>query len=121
MNIGSYTLVKKQIIEELEEENKQKEKILKEHEKHVEGLEKRLRKFERCIPVLEECKVEMDDILMEHARELKICDLFLDCLLNNDIKKAIGIYNRTKSIRIKEKSLNSISKKVEKIKQVTSL
>ncbi|MCC0686132.1 hypothetical protein [Clostridioides sp. ZZV14-6345] len=121
MNIGSYTLVKKQIVEKLEEENKQKEENLKEREKHIEGLEKRLRKFKRCVPVLEECKTKMDGILMEHARELETCNLFLDCLLNNDIKKAIGIYNRTKSIRIKEKNLNSITKKIEKIKQITSL
>lgn len=121
MDIGSYTLVKKQIVEELKEENKQKEKILKEREKHIEGLEKSLENFARNIYELEECEVKMDNVLMEHARELETCNLFLDCLLNNDIKKAIGIYNRTKSIRIKEKNLNSITKKIEKIKQITSL
>ncbi|MGO0987998.1 hypothetical protein ACTPEW_18880 [Clostridioides difficile] len=121
MDIGSYTLVKKQIIEELKEENKQKEESLKEREKHIEGLEKRLENFTRDIYELEECKSEMENILIEQVIELETCNLFIDCILIKNIRKAIAIYNRTKSLRIKRKNINSISKKIEKIKQITSL
>lgn len=121
MDIGSYTLVKKQIVEGLKEESKKKEKILKEREKHIEGLEKSLENFARNIYELEECKSKMENILIEQAIELETCNLFIDCILIKNIRKAIAIYNRTKNIRIKQKNINSISKKIEKIKQITSL
>lgn len=121
MNIGSYTLVKKQIVEELEEENKEKEECLKEREKHIKELEKSLENFARDALESEECIIHIENILIEQAVELETYNLFIDCILSKDIRKAIAIYNRTKSIRIKHKNINSISKKIEKINQITSL
>lgn len=121
MNIGSYTLVKKQIVEELEEENRQKEEYLKECEKHIKGLEKSLENFARDALESEECIIDIENILIEQALELETYNLFIDCILNKNIRKAIAIYNRTKSIRIKNKNINSISKKIEKIIQIISL
>ncbi|MCB4305154.1 hypothetical protein LGK37_16900 [Clostridioides difficile] len=121
MNIGSYTLVKKQIVEELEEEIKQKEECLKEREKHIKRLEKSLENFARDALESEECITNIENILIEQAVELETYNLFINCILNKDIRKAIAIYNRAKSIRIKHKNINSISKKIEKIKQITSL
>lgn len=121
MDIGSYTLVKKQIVEELKEEIKQKDEYLKEHEKHIEGLEKSLENFARDALESEKCITKIENILIEQALELETCNLFIDCILSKNIRKAIAIYNRTKSLRIKHKNINSISKKIEKIKQITSL
>ncbi|WP_103013517.1 hypothetical protein [Clostridioides difficile] len=121
MNIGSYTLVKKQLIEELKEEIKQKEENLKEREKYIKELKERLECFARDALESEECIIDIENILIEQAVELEVYNLFIDCILNKDIRKAIAIYNRTKSIRIKHKNINSISKKIEKIKQIISL
>ena len=85
MNIGSYTLVKKQLIEELEEGNKQKEEYLKECEKHIKGLEKSLENFARDALESEECIIDIENILIEQALELETYNLFIDCILNKQI------------------------------------
>ncbi|MDN9833870.1 hypothetical protein ACE5M2_18400 [Clostridioides difficile] len=114
MNIGSYTLVKKQIVEELEEENKKKEKQIKD-------LEQNLKNLKSYVVILENYGKKSTEILRERSKILCTYELLTNCILNKEIRKAISIYNKTKSIRIRQKSLNSISKKIEKIKQITSL
>ncbi|HCQ5582061.1 TPA: hypothetical protein OLY09_003319 [Clostridioides difficile] len=107
MNIGNYILVKKQIVEELEEENKKKEKRIKD-------LEQNLKNLKSYVVILENCGKKSTEILRERSKALYDYDLFINCILNKDIRKAIAIYNRTKSIRVKHKNINSISKKIEK-------
>ncbi|HBF4502904.1 TPA: hypothetical protein MIX93_003860, partial [Clostridioides difficile] len=65
MNIGSYTLVKKQLIEELKEEIKQKEENLKEREKYIKELKERLECFARDALESEECIIDIENILIE--------------------------------------------------------
>lgn len=109
MNIGSYTLVKKQIVEELKEENKKKEKQIKD-------LEQNLKNLKSYIVILEDCGKKNTEILRERSKALYICDLLINCILNGEVRKAISIYSKTKSIRIRQKNLNSISKRFEQIK-----
>ncbi|HBE9006839.1 TPA: hypothetical protein KM852_002319 [Clostridioides difficile] len=116
MNIGSYTLVKKQLIEELEEGNKQKEEYLKEREKQLKELEQKLKNHKKYVAILEGCIKRSTETLRERSKVLYEYDLLTNCILNKEVKKAISIYNKTKSIRIRQKSLNTISKKIEKIK-----
>ncbi|MCC0724470.1 hypothetical protein [Clostridioides sp. ZZV14-6044] len=116
MNIGSYTLVKKQIVEELKEEIKQKEENLKEREKHIEGLEQKLKNNKKYVAILEGCIKRSTETLRERSKVLYEYNLLTNCILNKEVKKAISIYNKTKSIRIRQKSLNSISKRFDQIK-----
>lgn len=109
MNIGSYTLVKKQIVEELEEENKKKEKQIKD-------LKQNLKNLKSYVVILEDCGKKSTEILRERSKILYTYDLLANCILNKEVRKAISIYNKTKSIRIRQKSLNSISKRIEEIK-----
>ncbi|MCI9985474.1 hypothetical protein JY743_15705 [Clostridioides difficile] len=116
MNIGNYTLVKKQLIKELEEENKQKEECLKEREKQIKDLEQKLKNREKYVAILEGCIKRSTETLRECSKVLYAYDLLTNCILNKEIKKAISIYNKTKSIRIRQKSLNSITKGFDQIK-----
>lgn len=116
MNIGRYTLVKKQLVKELEEENKQKEECLKEREKQIKDLEQKLKNREKYVAILEGCIKRSTETLRERSKVLHAYDLLTNCILNKEIKKAISIYNKTKSIRIRQKSLNSIIKGFDQIK-----
>ncbi|MCC0654719.1 hypothetical protein [Clostridioides sp. ES-S-0001-03] len=109
MNIGSYTLVKKQIVEELEEENKKKEKQIKD-------LEQKLKNHKKYVVILESCIKRNTETLRERSKVLYDYDLFINCILNEETRKAISIYNKTKSTRIRQKKLNSISKRFDRIK-----
>ncbi|EGT4563279.1 hypothetical protein [Clostridioides difficile] len=97
-------------------------------EARIEDLKNEVRKRDDRIEFLvyvgnknRELIKNLEEQLKGYKSELDVYSLFIDCILNKETRKAIAIYNRTKSIRIKQKSLNSISKKIEKIKQVTSL
>ena len=97
-------------------------------EARIEDLKNEVRKRDDRIEFLvyvgnknRELIKNLEEQLKGYKSELDLYSLFIDCILNKETRKAIAIYNRTKSIRIKQKSLNSISKKIEKIKQVTSL
>ncbi|HBG7746624.1 TPA: hypothetical protein KRE80_002126 [Clostridioides difficile] len=91
MNIGGYTLVKKQIVEEEVRQRDDRIKLLE----YIES------KNHELIEALEEQ-------LIEYRSSLDVYGLFIDCILNKETRKAIAIYNRTKSIRIRQKCLNSI-------------
>lgn len=109
MNIGSYTLVKKRIIKELEEEKEKKEKQIKDLEQYLKNLKK-------YVSVLEEYDKKNTEILRVRSNELYVYDIFIDCIFDRDMRKVISIYNKTKSIRIRQKCFNSISKKLGKVR-----
>ncbi|EQJ03167.1 hypothetical protein QQS_1003 [Clostridioides difficile P6] len=68
----------------------------------------KIRYYERIMSNNEELIQILEEQLKEYKSELDVYSLFIDCILNKETRKAIAIYNRTKSIRIKQKCLNSI-------------
>ncbi|UWD43288.1 hypothetical protein NYU56_18350 (plasmid) [Clostridioides difficile] len=98
MKIGKYLIVSQEQVDRniecLKEENKVRDDKIKFYERIMSNNEE-------LIQILEEQ-------LKEYKSELDVYSLFIDCILNKETRKAIAIYNRTKSIRIKQKCLNSI-------------
>lgn len=98
MKIGKYLIVSQEQmdsnIECLKEENKVRDD--------------KIRYYERIMSNNEELIQILEEQLKEYKSELDVYSLFIDCILNKETRKAIAIYNRTKSIRIKQKCLNSI-------------
>ncbi|UWD50717.1 hypothetical protein NYR90_20180 [Clostridioides phage Hain-Saunders-2022a] len=98
MKIGKYLIVSQEQVDRniecLKEENKVRDDKIKLYERIMSNNEE-------LIQILEEQ-------LKEYKSELDVYSLFIDCILNKETRKAIAIYNRTKSIRIKQKCLNSI-------------
>ncbi|EOY7425802.1 TPA: hypothetical protein KOY34_003632 [Clostridioides difficile] len=98
MKIGKYLIVSQEQVDRniecLREENKVRDDKIKFYERIMSNNEE-------LIQILEEQ-------LKEYKSELDVYSLFIDCILNKETRKAIAIYNRTKSIRIKQKCLNSI-------------
>ncbi|MCC0752633.1 hypothetical protein KGF47_18095 [Clostridioides sp. ZZV13-5731] len=111
MRIGKYAIIpQKQVDERVEdlknEIRKRDEKI--EYYKYVKS------KKQELIENLEEQ-------LAEYKSELDIYNLFIDCIFDKEIRKAIAIWNRTKSIRVKRKHANTLTEKIEIIKKLISL
>ncbi|HBF0485220.1 TPA: hypothetical protein KP562_003275 [Clostridioides difficile] len=84
-------------------------------EARIEDLKNEVRKRDDRIEFLvyvgnknRELIKNLEEQLREYRSELDVYSLFIDCILNKETRKAIAIYNRTKSIRIKQKCLNSI-------------
>ncbi|EGT5044469.1 TPA: hypothetical protein KOQ85_001797 [Clostridioides difficile] len=84
-------------------------------EARIEDLKNEVRKRDDRIEFLvyvgnknRELIKNLEEQLREYKSELDVYSLFIDCILNKETRKAIAIYNRTKSIRIKQKCLNSI-------------
>ncbi|MCC0728341.1 hypothetical protein KGF51_18290 [Clostridioides sp. ZZV14-6045] len=104
MKIGKYLIVSQEQvgrnIEDLKEEIKIRGDKIRLHECIMSNNEE-------LIQILEEQ-------LKEYKSELDVYNLFIDCILNKETRKAIAIYNRTKSIRIRQKCLNSIP--IKKVK-----
>ncbi|HBF2253986.1 hypothetical protein OKR33_17085 [Clostridioides difficile] len=105
MKIGKYLIVSQEQmdrnIECLKEEIKIRDDKIRLHECIMSNNEE-------LIQILEEQLKEYKSELKEYKSELDVYSLFIDCILNKETRKAIAIYNRTKSIRIKRKCLNSI-------------
>ncbi|HBH3067202.1 hypothetical protein ACWJU0_18370 [Clostridioides difficile] len=98
MKIGKYLIVSQEQVDRniecLREENKVRDD--------------KIRFYERIMSNNEELIQILEEQLKEYKSELDVYSLFIDCILNKETRKAIAIYNRTKSIRIKQKCLNSI-------------
>ncbi|AEF56920.1 hypothetical protein KWY15_18205 [Clostridioides difficile] len=98
MKIGKYLIVSQEQVDRniecLKEENKVRDD--------------KIRYYERIMSNNEELIQILEEQLKEYKSELDVYSLFIDCILNKETRKAIAIYNRTKSIRIKQKCLNSI-------------
>ncbi|HBE9851060.1 TPA: hypothetical protein KNJ46_003617 [Clostridioides difficile] len=84
-------------------------------EARIEDLKNEVRKRDDRIEFLvyvgnknRELIKNLEEQLKGYKSELDVYSLFIDCILNKETRKAIAIYNRTKSIRIKQKCLNSI-------------
>ncbi|HFL3096413.1 TPA: hypothetical protein ACG3JY_003556 [Clostridioides difficile] len=84
-------------------------------EARIEDLKNEVRKRDDRIEFLvyvgnknRELIKNLEEQLRGYKSELDVYSLFIDCILNKETRKAIAIYNRTKSIRIKQKCLNSI-------------
>ncbi|TQY63670.1 hypothetical protein EWM43_20495, partial [Clostridioides difficile] len=96
--IGKYLIVSQEQVDRniecLKEENKVRDD--------------KIRYYERIMSNNEELIQILEEQLKEYKSELDVYSLFIDCILNKETRKAIAIYNRTKSIRIKQKCLNSI-------------
>ncbi|MCP8416768.1 hypothetical protein NMF85_15825 [Clostridioides difficile] len=105
MKIGKYLIVSQEQmdrnIECLKEEIKIRDDKIKLHECIMSNNEE-------LVQILEEQLKEYKSELKEYKSELDVYSLFIDCILNKETRKAIAIYNRTKSIRIRQKCLNSI-------------
>ncbi|HDF4156547.1 TPA: hypothetical protein PC372_003293 [Clostridioides difficile] len=105
MKIGKYLIVSQEQmdsnIECLKEEIKTRDDKIRLHECIMSNNEE-------LIQILEEQLKEYKSELKEYKSELDVYGLFIDCILNKETRKAIAIYNRTKSIRIRQKCLNSI-------------
>lgn len=105
MKIGKYLIVSQEQmdrnIECLKEEIKIRDDKLRLHECIMNNNEE-------LVQILEEQLKEYKSELKEYKSELDVYSLFIDCILNKETRKAIAIYNRTKSIRIRQKCLNSI-------------
>ncbi|MGX8128456.1 hypothetical protein ACWTV9_19510 [Clostridioides difficile] len=86
-------------------------------EKRIEDLKKEVRKRDDRIKFLEFLENELienlEEQLKEYKSELDIYNLFIDCLFDKDMRKAVAIYNRTKSMRIKRKHIDSLNRKVD--------
>ena len=83
-------------------------------EARIEDLKNEVRKRDDRIEFLvyvgnknRELIKNLEEQLREYRSELDVYSLFIDCILNKETRKAIAIYNGTKSIRIKQKCLNS--------------
>ncbi|HBG2171552.1 TPA: hypothetical protein KPJ78_003803 [Clostridioides difficile] len=98
MKIGKYLIVSQEQVDRniecLKEENKVRDD--------------KIRYYERIMSNNEELIQILEEQLKEYKSELDVYSLFIDCILNKETRKAIAIYNRTKSIRIRQKCLNSI-------------
>ncbi|HBG2911047.1 TPA: hypothetical protein KPW83_001181 [Clostridioides difficile] len=107
MKIGKYLIVSQEQVDRniecLKEENKVRDD--------------KIRYYERIMSNNEELIQILEEQLKEYKSELDVYSLFIDCILNKETRKAIAIYNRTKSIRIKQKCLNSIPIKRVKLNE----
>ncbi|MDB0438421.1 hypothetical protein C4R89_02565 [Clostridioides difficile] len=96
-------------------------------EKRIEDLKNEVRKRDERIEFLKyvgnknhELIENLEEQLIEYKSELDIYNLFVDCIFDKEIRKAIAIYNKTKSIRIKRKHANTLTEKIEIIKKLIS-
>ncbi|MFL8712826.1 hypothetical protein Q3304_18790 [Clostridioides sp. GD02377] len=97
-------------------------------EKRIEDLKEEIRirddKIRLCKCIMgdnEELIQILEEQLKEYKSELGVYNLFIDCIFDNEIRRVIAIYNKTKSIRIKQKSANSLAEKINTIKRLISL
>lgn len=103
MKIGKYLIIKESKIKDLKDENKlniQHREVCEEIIKQLEMLEK-----------------ESNKNLQLLKEEASINNLFINNLLDDKILKSIEIFNKTKSIRIKNKKAKSISKQIKDNKE----
>ncbi|HBH3109862.1 TPA: hypothetical protein KSG64_003410 [Clostridioides difficile] len=98
MKIGKYLIVSQEQVDRNIECLKEESKV----------RDDKIRFYERIMSNNEELIQILEEQLKEYKSELDVYSLFIDCILNKETRKAIAIYNRTKSIRIKQKCLNSI-------------
>ncbi|HBF8686618.1 TPA: hypothetical protein KO123_003413 [Clostridioides difficile] len=101
MKIGKYLIVSQEQVDRNIECLKEESKV----------RDDKIRFYERIMSNNEELIQILEEQLKEYKSELDVYSLFIDCILNKETRKAIAIYNRTKSIRIKQKCLNSIPMK----------
>ncbi|HBG3238867.1 TPA: hypothetical protein ACP6IN_001271 [Clostridioides difficile] len=107
MKIGKYLIVSQEQVDRNIECLKEESKV----------RDDKIRFYERIMSNNEELIQILEEQLKEYKSELDVYSLFIDCILNKETRKAIAIYNRTKSIRIKQKCLNSIPVKRVKLKK----
>lgn len=96
-------------------------------DERIEDLKNEVRKRDERIEFLEyvesknhELIENLEEQLKEYKIDLNIYNLFIDCVFNDEIRKAIAIYNRTKSIRVKRKYINSLEERIDMIKKLIS-
>ncbi|HCD8956604.1 hypothetical protein C4U88_04170 [Clostridioides difficile] len=107
MKIGKYLIVSQEQVDRNIECLKEESKV----------RDDKIRFYERIMSNNEELIQILEEQLKEYKSELDVYSLFIDYILNKETRKAIAIYNRTKSIRIKQKCLNSIPVKRVKLKK----
>ncbi|HBH3265122.1 TPA: hypothetical protein ACOIEL_003542 [Clostridioides difficile] len=98
MKIGKYLIASQEQVDRNIEDLKEEIKI----------RDDKIRLYKCIMNNNEELIQILEEQLKEYKSELDVYNLFIDCILNKETRKAIAIYNRTKSIRIRQKCLNSI-------------
>ncbi|HGM3508420.1 TPA: hypothetical protein ACKOR7_003012 [Clostridioides difficile] len=103
MKIGKYLIIPQEQVKE-----------------RIEDLKNEVRKRDDRIEFLvyvgnknRELIENLEEQLTEYKSELDIYNLFIDCLFDKDVRKAVAIYNRTKSMRIKRKYIDFLSRRID--------